>query len=299
MAGSKTYRVLATVLDKTKLKETDLILTLLLEDGRQVGAVAKGARKPGSRLSARCELFCSVDVLLARGRNLDIITQADLIEAPLGPAPSYEATCSASAIAEIAKHCSFEDAKDPFVSAITRKALTYVGSEELTEPHRDLIVAAYVFKLLSHVGIAPIFQVACIAATMRSRISPLLPAACFARAAPRAWRAQNRSIPTRSNGFGRLSPARSMGSHLPLSTLRLRSFCLPTPTFGPRRILTAGFVPSSSYWADSAPFMQFLRACPPVVSYRPVGTPILDARFTGGFSARGEFRIALAIQEER
>ena len=158
MAGSKTYRVLATVLDKTKLKETDLILTLLLEDGRQVGAVAKGARKPGSRLSARCELFCSVDVLLARGRNLDIITQADLIEAPLGSAPSYEATCSASAIAEIAKHCSFEDAKDPFVSAITRKALTYVGSEELTEPHRDLIVAAYVFKLLSHVGYRPDFS---------------------------------------------------------------------------------------------------------------------------------------------
>ena len=57
MAGSRTYRTKVLVLDKTKLKETDLILTMLDERGRQVRAVAKGARKPGGRLAARCELF--------------------------------------------------------------------------------------------------------------------------------------------------------------------------------------------------------------------------------------------------
>ena len=46
MAGSRTYRTKVLVLDKTKLKETDLILTMLDERGRQVRAVAKGARKP-------------------------------------------------------------------------------------------------------------------------------------------------------------------------------------------------------------------------------------------------------------
>lgn len=64
MAGSRTYRTKVLVLDKTKLKETDLILTMLDERGRQVRAVAKGARKPGGRLAARCELFCTVDMLL-------------------------------------------------------------------------------------------------------------------------------------------------------------------------------------------------------------------------------------------
>ena len=71
MAGSRTYRTKVLVLDKTKLKETDLILTMLDERGRQVRAVAKGARKPGGRLAARCELFCTVDMLLAHGRSLD------------------------------------------------------------------------------------------------------------------------------------------------------------------------------------------------------------------------------------
>ena len=59
MAGSRTYRTKVLVLDKTKFKETDLILTMLDERGRQVRAVAKGARKPGGRLAARCELFCT------------------------------------------------------------------------------------------------------------------------------------------------------------------------------------------------------------------------------------------------
>lgn len=158
MAGSRTYRTKAVVLDKTKLKETDLILTLLDEHGRQVRAVAKGARRPGGRLAARCELFCTVDLLLAHGRSLDVVSQADLLAAPLGAAPSYEVTCAASAIAEVARYCSFEDSEDPFSFAITVRALELAGSV-LDAAHLDLLVAAYVFKLLSHVGYRPDFSV--------------------------------------------------------------------------------------------------------------------------------------------
>ena len=150
MAGSRTYRTKVLVLDKTKLKETDLILTMLDERGRQVRAVAKGARKPGGRLAARCELFCTVDV----------VSQAELMEAPLGAAPDYETTCAASAIVEVARVCSFEDAEDPFTFAITQRALALVGSG-IDAAHMDLLVAAYVFKLLSHVGYRPDFS-ACV-----------------------------------------------------------------------------------------------------------------------------------------
>ena len=50
MAGSRTYRTKAIVLDKTKLKETDLILTLVGESGRQIRAVAKGGTQAGQPL---------------------------------------------------------------------------------------------------------------------------------------------------------------------------------------------------------------------------------------------------------
>lgn len=145
------------MLDKVKLKETDLILTLLSESGKQIRAVGKGARKPGSRLAARCELFCLSDLLLARGRSLDVVSQAELLEAPLGSGGDFDHICAASAIAEVAKHCTYEDAEDPFVFAITKRALEVVGSGN-DASHSDLVVAAYVFKLLSHIGYRPDFS---------------------------------------------------------------------------------------------------------------------------------------------
>lgn len=160
MAGSRTYRTKAIVLDKTKLKETDLILTLVDEHGRQIRAVAKGARKPGSRLAARCDLCCEVDVLLARGRSLDVVSQADLVCAPLGAQPSYELLAAASAIAEVASRCTYEDAEDPFVFAITRAVLNELAAADAV--HMDVLVAVYVFKLLSHVGYRPDYT-ACVA----------------------------------------------------------------------------------------------------------------------------------------
>ena len=188
MAGSRTYRTKVLVLDKTKLKETDLILTMLDERGRQVRAVAKGARKPGGRLAARCELFCTVDMLLAHGRSLDVVSQAELMEAPLGAAPDYETTCAASAIAEVARVCSFEDAEDPFTFAITQRALALVGSG-LDTAHMDLLVAAYVFKLP-----------ACCAETPCCRIFRPGRAVFCAGRARRAFRVPSWCRPVRSRG---------------------------------------------------------------------------------------------------
>lgn len=157
MAGARTYRIQALVLDKTKLKETDLILALLAEDGRQIRAVAKGARKPGSGTAARCEVGCMTDLLLARGRNLDVVSQAELVEAPLGAMPAYEVLSAASVVLEVARLCSFEDAEDPFVFQITRRAIEVLGGlgGAATQGSLDLVVAAFVFKLLAHIGYRP------------------------------------------------------------------------------------------------------------------------------------------------
>ena len=54
-----TYSLRALVLRRTKLGESDLILTLLSEDGSQKRAVAKGARRPKSSFAARTEPFAS------------------------------------------------------------------------------------------------------------------------------------------------------------------------------------------------------------------------------------------------
>lgn len=45
---AKAYNERCIVLKHTKLGETDVIVTMLGGDGRQIRAVAKGLRKPGN-----------------------------------------------------------------------------------------------------------------------------------------------------------------------------------------------------------------------------------------------------------
>jgi DNA repair protein RecO (recombination protein O) len=77
----RVYRTEAIVLRRHDLGEADRILTLYTRDYGKVRAIAKGVRKLTSRKAGHVELFMRVDVLIAQGRDLDIVTQAQMVEA--------------------------------------------------------------------------------------------------------------------------------------------------------------------------------------------------------------------------
>ncbi len=56
------------------------MLTFFTPHRGKLRTVAKGARKPGSRKAGHLELFSHTRLLLAQGRNLDIVTQAETVE---------------------------------------------------------------------------------------------------------------------------------------------------------------------------------------------------------------------------
>ena len=149
-----TVRLRAIVLGRTKLAEQDLILTLLAQDGSQVRAVAKGARKPGGRLASRTELFCEADVLVAQGRSLCIVSEAQLIDAHETLRGSLERVSAASAVCELARLTCFEEVQDGFLYPILSRVLT-ACEQAPGQAHLDLVVAAYAFKVLSHSGWRP------------------------------------------------------------------------------------------------------------------------------------------------
>ena len=154
MAGRRTWRTRATVLSRTKLSEQDLILTLLSEDGCEVRAVAKGARKPSGKLAGRVELFCEIDVLLARGRNLDIVSEASLLDARLFLRRDPEYLSAAETICEIARLTCFADTPDSYLYPILTRALAALGGAG-DAAHVMLVVSAYAFKVLAHAGWYP------------------------------------------------------------------------------------------------------------------------------------------------
>jgi DNA repair protein RecO (recombination protein O) len=77
---TRTYRADALVIRRRHLGEADSIFVLYSDDEGKFEAVAKGVRKVRSRKGGHLEPLSRVEVLVAQGRSLDIITQAQVVE---------------------------------------------------------------------------------------------------------------------------------------------------------------------------------------------------------------------------
>jgi DNA repair protein RecO (recombination protein O) len=79
MSKPRNYQTEAIIIKKTKLGEADRILTLYTPHLGKIQGVAKGVRRPRSKLAGHLELLTYSLVSLARGRNLDVITGSQTI----------------------------------------------------------------------------------------------------------------------------------------------------------------------------------------------------------------------------
>lgn len=148
-----TRRERALVLKKTKLGEADLILTMLAQDGSQLRAVAKGARKPTSSFASRLEIYAVSDVLLAHGKSLDIVKEARLENGHAAIHSSMERAACAAPIAELLARVSQEGLAVPRLFDLSCATL-----DELAEadPARcPLVCAAGLWKIMGMAGFRP------------------------------------------------------------------------------------------------------------------------------------------------
>ena len=153
MSVERSYKTEAIVLRKTKLGERDLIVTTIASHGGLVRAVAKGARKPGGSYAAKLDLFACVDLMLAKGRNLDIITDARF--APDFPQHNYdlEQSACASVVAELLSEICQEGLEHPRLYDLSKVAfLTIAKSNRETA---IAITAAALVKIVSTAGFRP------------------------------------------------------------------------------------------------------------------------------------------------
>ena len=148
-----TYPLRALVLRKTKLGEADTIVTLLAADGRQVRAVAKGVRRTRSKIGSRVEPYAVVDLLLATGRNLEVIQEVETVATHEAIRSDYDRTAAASVVADLLDKVSVEGQIDPKTFPL---ALTTLDVMETAEPG-DLraLVLAFLVKALAMQGYRP------------------------------------------------------------------------------------------------------------------------------------------------
>ncbi|MEA2576248.1 MAG: repair protein RecO [Chloroflexia bacterium] len=79
-AREHLYKSEAVVIKRSDLGEADKILTIFTPHFGKLRVVAKGVRKVSSRLAGHVELFTRSQMLLAKARNLDIVTQSETLD---------------------------------------------------------------------------------------------------------------------------------------------------------------------------------------------------------------------------
>ena len=146
------YRDQAVVLRTQKLGEADRIVTMLSRRHGKVRAVAKGIRRTKSRWGARLEPFVHVDVQNYAGRELDVVTQAEIVDAFAAMMNDYERYTAGTAMLEATDRLTEE--REPSL----RLYLLLVGalrSLDSGEHSPGLVLDAFLLRALSISGYEP------------------------------------------------------------------------------------------------------------------------------------------------
>ncbi|MBI3972353.1 MAG: DNA repair protein RecO [Chloroflexi bacterium] len=126
MAVPRVYRTEAIVLRRQDFGEADRVLTLYSPRLGKFRAVAKGVRRPRSRLGGHVELFTHVNLLVAQGRNLDIVTQAETVRPYCRIRDDLWKTAYACYAAELVDRFIEERLENAPVFDLLQRALVYL-----------------------------------------------------------------------------------------------------------------------------------------------------------------------------
>lgn len=148
---SRVYRVRGVTLRHHDLGETDRILTVFTQEHGKRRFVAKGIRRPGSSLAGQLEPFMDFHGLAARGRTLDILSQATADRAFRAMRADERRIATAGLVAELVDSLTADDQELPNVYQLLVATLELLNQDQ--DPLRVTVVFTY--SLLRELGYRP------------------------------------------------------------------------------------------------------------------------------------------------
>jgi DNA repair protein RecO (recombination protein O) len=150
MARERVYRTEAIIIRRSDFGEADRQLTLMTPSGKR-RVLAKGARKTISRLAGHIELFTHTTMLLAVGRNFDIVTQSAVLHSYDRLRSDLERISAAYYATELIDRLIEEDDENPQSFELLVETLAALDETR----NADLVLRYYELHLLGHVGYRP------------------------------------------------------------------------------------------------------------------------------------------------
>jgi len=164
---NRTYKATGINLKTQALGESDKIVTVLTQEFGLIRAVAPGARKHNSSLGGRSGMFVVNELLIAKGRSLDKITQAQTLKTYPGLGKDLGKLAAAQYLAEIVLCQALSEQPQEELYDLLNEHLERLETLPKTETSSIYAYLAHgVFQLLSLAGLTPEIQKCCL--TQRS-----------------------------------------------------------------------------------------------------------------------------------
>ena len=164
---SKTYSATGINLKAQPFGESDRLLTILTQEFGLIKAIAPGARKAKSPLGGRSELFVVNQLLIAKGRSLDRITQAETVTTYGGLSKNLGKLAASQYLAELVLSQALGDHQQEDLFILLNEHLNRL--QTLSNSHlianSTQIIACLtqgIFHLLALAGTAPQVQLCCL-----------------------------------------------------------------------------------------------------------------------------------------
>jgi len=153
MPAERLYNTPAIILRRRNFGEADRLLTVFTPQRGKLRLLAKGARKTKSRKAGHIELFTHAALQVARGRNLDILTQADTVESYRNLRQDLDKIGHAYYVVELVDR--FTEEEDPAQPVFQLLALTLARLNDAKARQQYLALRFFELRLLGLTGFQP------------------------------------------------------------------------------------------------------------------------------------------------
>lgn len=133
----RTYKTEGIILKRTNFGEADRILTIYTKHYGKIRAIAKGVRKIASRKGGNVEAFNHTSLFLAQGKNLDIVSEAEVINSFKSWRKDLKKVGLAFYFSELVDKLTPEGQANRAVFELLREFLTRIGQESESELTRS------------------------------------------------------------------------------------------------------------------------------------------------------------------
>lgn len=142
------------VIRSTDYGESNKVVTMYTREWGKIGVMARGAKKPNSRLSAITQLFTHGYFLVQKGTGLGSLQQGEMATSMRSIHEDIFLTAYASYVVELTDKSTEDNKRNPYLFELLYQTLHYLN--EGSDP--DILVNIFEMKILNVLGLYPILN---------------------------------------------------------------------------------------------------------------------------------------------